>query len=137
MKKLVLVAALLLGFSVVALAQDVPAVEVFGGYSYFRLNGTDPDGDFGLNMNGWNASIAFNANKWAGFVADFGGVYATDEEEDEGEIYGTKVKIHSFMFGPRISMRRGKVTPFAQFLIGMAHVNVNDKRYRRTVQQGK
>ena len=33
MKKLVLVAVFLLGFSVMAMAQDAPKVEVFGGYS--------------------------------------------------------------------------------------------------------
>ena len=49
MKKLVLVAVLLLGFSIVAVAQDYPKVEVFGGYSYFRMDTTTnfgaPSGD--------------------------------------------------------------------------------------------
>ena len=64
MKKLLLVAVLLLGFSVMAVAQDTPVVEIFGGYSYFRPD-TQED-DFDLNMHGWNASVAINGNKYAG-----------------------------------------------------------------------
>ena len=80
MKKLVLVAVFLLGFSVIVMAEDTPKVEVFGGYSLVivdtatALKGTAFDG-MDLNLKGLDASIAINANKWVGFVADFGGNY--------------------------------------------------------------
>ena len=76
MKKLVLVAMVLMGFSVMAVAQDPPKVEVFGGYSFVRVDTTTnfgaPSGN-DLNMNGWDVNVAFNGNKWLGFVADFSG----------------------------------------------------------------
>jgi hypothetical protein len=90
------------------IAQDTPAVEIFGGYSYMRIESSGPDT---LRMNGWNAALAVNANKWAGFVADFGGLY-------NGDFDGIDVKAHSFMFGPRVTIRKGRVVPFVQALFG-------------------
>ena len=47
MKKLVLVAVFLLGFSVMAMAQDVPKIEVFGGYSLILMDtGHCPDAKY-------------------------------------------------------------------------------------------
>ena len=66
-------------------AQDAPRAEVFGGYSYQRVDG-------GINLNGWNASLAGNYNKWLDLVADFSGQYGTFDS-------------HSFLFGPQISYR--------------------------------
>jgi opacity protein-like surface antigen len=112
MKKLVLVAVLLFGFSVLAVAQDVPVAEVFGGYSYLRVD-TQTE-DVKLNMNGFDANVALNANKLVGVVTDFSGTYGTMEDVVD-------TKVYSLMFGPRISIRKGKVTPFVQALFGFAH----------------
>jgi len=129
MKKLVLIAVFLLGFSMMAMAADAPAVEIFGGYSFIRADTTAafdiPDGTFNLNMNGWDASIAFNANKWAGFVVDIGGAAASPSSISENlmeDISNVDMRTLSFMVGPRFSVRKGKVTPFAQALFGYAHV---------------
>jgi opacity protein-like surface antigen len=129
MKKLVLVAVLLLGFSVMAMAQDVPAVEVFGGYSFLRVDTTTtagaPSGTVNLNMNGWDASVAFNGNKWIGFLADFGGYYGTLDtsyEYPQGVKSWADISIYSVMVGPRITIRKGKCTPFLQGLLGYARI---------------
>jgi opacity protein-like surface antigen len=116
MKKLVLVAVFLFGFAVVSVAQDVPVVEVYGGYSYFRCD-TQGD-DIGCNLNGWDGSISFNANKHAGVVADFGGYYGKAGD------YG--VNVHSVMFGPKVTFRSPKVTPFVQALFGLGHIQAKD-----------
>jgi opacity protein-like surface antigen len=113
MKKLLLAAVLLLGFSVMVMAQDTPKAEIFGGYTYFR---PDTQGLDNINMNGWNASAAFNATGFAALVADFGGYYGSMSDVD--------VKVHSLMFGPKFSVRVGRVTPFVQGLFGFGHVNV-------------
>jgi opacity protein-like surface antigen len=122
MKKLVLIAVFLLGFSIVAVAEDAPAIEVFGGYSFVRVDTTTafdvPSNSFDLNMNGWNASVALNGNKWLGFVADFGGVY--------GSVESVNVRTHSIMFGPRIAVRKGKLTPFFQAVFGYARITGDD-----------
>jgi opacity protein-like surface antigen len=117
MKKLLLVAVLLLGFSVMAVAQDTPMAEVFGGYSYVRPD--SQGGDVDLNMNGWNLSVALPGNKTLGFVADFGGVYAKEGSNENDEI---KYRAYTAMFGPKVTFRLGKVTPFAQALFGYARL---------------
>jgi outer membrane protein OmpA-like peptidoglycan-associated protein len=115
MKKLVLFALLLCISSVMAIAQEFPRAEIFGGYSYFRCD-TQGD-DVCCNLNGWNASAAINANKYFGVVADFGGYYGTIDSDVD-------LRIHSVMIGPKFTLRSERVTPFAQALFGYVHPNV-------------
>ncbi len=129
MKKLVLVAVFLLGFSVVAMAQDVPKVEVFGGYALVIADTSTAFAQsafegMNLNLNGWNSSIAFNANKYLGFVAEFGGYYGTVgyEERNMPPYSWADISIYSIMVGPKFTLRRGAVAPFVQGLLGYAHV---------------
>ncbi len=123
MKKLVFFAVLMMGFSIMAVAQDVPAVEVFGGYSYLRVNPpSDMEDADAVSMNGWDASVAINGNRWLGFVADFGGYYDSSSVDFGEESYDQDVRIHSIMFGPRFAIRQGKVTPFAHALFGYARL---------------
>jgi len=90
-------------------AQEAPKAELFGGYSYANFdagNGADR-----LNLNGWNASVAGNFNRWFGVVGDFSGQY--------GSQAGVKRNSHSFLFGPRFSARQNEwVTPFVHALFG-------------------
>jgi opacity protein-like surface antigen len=85
------------------LAQDVPKAEVFGGYSWA-----------GGKFHGWNTSVTGNVNKRFGIVADFSGHYGS---ELEGSIL-VKKDAHSFLFGPRVSFRGKKFTPFVYALLG-------------------
>lgn len=102
-----------------AAAQDLPRAEVFGGYSYLRVN---PGGGVdGINLNGWNASVAGNLNNWFGVVGDFSGHYGTPD------ISGLAVEVrqHSYTFGPRFSYRQtDRVTPFAHALFGASNVRL-------------
>ena len=115
MRKLFILVALVVLVSGAAMAQDHPKAEIFGGYSFLRVN---PGG--GINGEnfpaGWHASVAGNVNDWFGIAGDITGNYK--------KISGVSTKIHTFMFGPRISYRKNeKVTPFAHVLIGAAKVN--------------
>lgn len=115
---LVLLAVLSLGGFAVTQSSDI--IEVFGGYSYVS-------GDFILvgpnGMNGWNASANFKIRPWVGFVTDFSGFYPSytlcsgPDCKDTGTAY-------TFLFGPQLSMQRGRIAPFARFLIGDAHASV-------------
>ena len=87
-----------------AVAQDVPKAEVFGGYSWA-----------GGNFHGWNASVTGNITKRLGIVADFSGHYGS---ELEGSTL-VKKDAHSFLFGPRVSFRGKKFTPFVYALLGV------------------
>jgi len=82
MRKLVLVAVILLGISAMAIAGDeFPRVEVFGGYSYDRCDNTffgSKDTSKPCNYDGIDISAAVNANKWIGIVGDISGYWDRD-----------------------------------------------------------
>jgi len=110
MKQILLLAGLALLLPMAVQAQDAPKVEVFGGYSYLRA---DADDD-GINLHGWNASIAGNVNKWLGVAADFSGHY--------GSPFDVDVQNYLFLIGPRVSFRQNAtVTPFVHALFGAAY----------------
>jgi opacity protein-like surface antigen len=92
---------------------EYPPVEIFGGYSYLRVN---PDG---LNLNGWNASVTGNITDWFGIEGDFSGHYGHPRDVF-GSISDIKIDHHTFMVGPKLAYRAGSITPFAHFLIGTA-----------------
>lgn len=116
MKTLWCACGLLLFVTLSAVAQDTPKAEIFGGYSYLRAN---PGlGAPGINLNGGSGSVAFNPTKIIGVVGDFGVYHA-------GNIYNSGVSgnVFSYLFGPRLSYRRDRITPFAQALFGGAHAS--------------
>jgi len=95
-----------------AMAQEnAPKVEVFGGYSYMRTAGN-------TNVNGWNAQANFSLNKWVGIAADFAGHYQTKDTATNR----VGANIYSFLFGPQLSDRAGRITGFAHALFGGARV---------------
>jgi hypothetical protein len=111
MRKVWMVLVLLCASAGVASAQKA---EVAGGYSYMNLD-TGVSGVDRVNLNGWNASVAGYPVSWFGLVGDFSGNYGSPT------VLGvtTATKVHTYLFGPRISLR-GVVTPFAHALFGGA-----------------
>ena len=117
-------------------AQDAtPKMQVFGGYSFLHLdNGglTGADLDFALrelnspfgvasSFQGWNAEAQYNANRWFGIVADFGGRYGTPITAARGKTLSglPKANAYSLMIGPVLSYRtKSKLTPFIHALFG-------------------
>ena len=109
---LVDILAALLGIFAIAVParaqNETPRIEVYGGYDYVRVS------DLGdsYNFNGGSGQFAYNANRWLGIVGDFGGYYTSD---------GFHAGVLSFLAGPRVNFRgHGKMTPFAQVLLGGA-----------------
>lgn len=111
MKRLALLCGALLLFAGVASAQDSPKVEAFGGYSYLRAN----DFNTGLNFNGGSGSLAYNLTPMFGIVGDFGGYHWSQS--------GADATVVSYLFGPKVALRHGPITPFAQVLFGGAHAS--------------
>ena len=94
-----------------ASAQGAPAAEVAGGYVLMR--------DFEVDTNfplGWFASAGVNLSERFAVVGEVSGSYATID------LFGTDVdaNVHTFMGGARFVRRMDRVTPFAQFLVGLA-----------------
>jgi opacity protein-like surface antigen len=126
-----------LALGVAVRAQEFPKAEVFGGYSYGNF-GPTVSGAGRNNVNGWNASLGVNLNRWFGRVSDFSGHYGsftasipfppipctptacaiTTSETD---------KYHSFLFGPQFSLRAKKAIPFVHALFGGSRLNQSGK----------
>jgi len=112
MKRWALLLGVTLLFAGIAGAQERPAVEVFGGYSYLHL--TVSGTSFTADANGGSGSVSFNPNSWLGLVGEFGG-YNGGTSSINGTLY-------TYLFGPKVAYRRGRFTPFVQALFGGAHI---------------
>ena len=94
--------------------------EAYGGYYYARFNvnanvpGIAPSATY--NGTGGGGQLEYNANRWLGVVGDLGGFYATSS--GNGSFAGG---VFTYLLGPRVNFRRGKVTPFVQTLFGGVH----------------
>jgi len=105
---------LLLPLSLVA--QTTPKAELFGGYSFVRIEER--------SLHGWDVSLAGNFNKNLGFVAEASGHYGSETFSDILGTTDSKLSFHSFLFGPRVSERSLKwFTPFAHALLGFSRVH--------------
>jgi hypothetical protein len=112
MRKIKWLAAGILFLACSASAQQTPPIEVSAGYSYLRLGGSG-----GVNQHGGTVSVAGNVNNWFGIVGDFGAYHSSPP--------GGSLNTYTFMFGPRFSLRAGRVTPFVQTLFGGAHLRAS------------
>ena len=99
-------------------AQEQPSeFEAYGGYYYTRFNvnanvpGIAPSATY--NGTGGGGQFECNVNRWLGAVADLGGFIATSS--GSGAFAGAGF---TYLFGPRVNFRRGKVVPFAEVLFG-------------------
>lgn len=113
MRRLSLLLGLVLLASLIPVAtQAQDKVEIFGGYSYMRV-----DNSPSFNTNGWELSGDYKFYDWLGAAADVDG--------HSGTVGGASTTIHTFLFGPQVTWPHpGKVTPFAHVLVGGGHVNV-------------
>jgi opacity protein-like surface antigen len=106
------------GIVPLAKAQEEPSkLELYGGYDYVRYNanprisGVPPSESY--NAHGASVQADYNPTKWLGLVADFSGyVVARQGFSNTHQV--------SYLFGPRIMLRRGRFTPFVQVLPGRA-----------------
>jgi hypothetical protein len=101
-----------------------PRYELFLGYSNFRAL-SDPGNRIAW-FSGGSTSFAINANRYLGFVGDFGGYPNSlfgPNAPPSGGIVNASGDVFSYMFGPRVSLRHKRVTPFAQALFGGIHAS--------------
>jgi Outer membrane protein beta-barrel domain len=110
-QKIPLVAVILFLLTTAAAAQG-PKGNVFFGYSYQR---TDLASNNGVNLNGWEGSLEGKVLPWVGIVADVSGHYGSDAD----------ASVYTFLFGPRVSVSVGKLTPFAHAMFGAGHESLN------------
>jgi opacity protein-like surface antigen len=96
-------------------AQETSKVDLYGGYDYVRYNasprisGVPPSES--ANANGLSGQFTYSPYSLLSLVAELSG-YAVARQA-----FNTTYQI-SYLFGPRVKIRRGKITPFAQVLLG-------------------
>jgi hypothetical protein len=111
-KAIAIVAVLLSGAFVAA--QESKA-EVFGGYSYLHFNAPDNGNIFNQhsNINGWEAAVTGNFNRYLGITADFDGHY--------GNLFLGTGNVHNVLFGPKLTIGGPRNTSlFAHALGGIS-----------------
>ncbi len=140
-------------FSASVFAQDAPKAEIFAGFSYgnyelipgsssFSISDETISGSSSarLGLFGWNGSVAVNVKRWFSFATDFSGLYSGSSASNTttetltcgpgctqtitSVNVAARPKVHNFLFGPQFSYPRGKIRPFAHFLLGMEHLNL-------------
>ena len=89
-----------------------PKFELAGMYSYVNFN--PGDGFSNWNNNGGTGSFTYNANHWLGLTAEVGS-YSFDRRVPTGKVEGGFL---TYLFGPRLNLRRDHFVPFAEFLVG-------------------
>ena len=100
-----------------ARAQDIetPKIELYGGYDYVRynanprINGVTSSVSYGAN--GMSGQAVYNMNSRLGIMGELSGYRLARSG------FGTTYQV-SYLFGPRVSLRRHVVTLFAQVLFG-------------------
>jgi len=122
MQKMFLIVALSLALPIIAQAQEAPRVEVFGGYSYLRLEDVGIGG-LDRDLNGYNVAGAINIfKKSIAIKADVSGHF--------GDISAGGISIDQnqtlFLFGPQFSLRKNeRIQPFAHALFGVARIKLD------------
>jgi hypothetical protein len=116
------VAALML--TVVSSAQSLPAVDVFGGYSYlnFQVPSSGVTNSTSFKLNGWDAAASVRLFHHLSAEADFSG----HQVGDCGGITDINCSDFSYMFGPRFTFgdRSSKTTVFIHGLIGRDRADI-------------
>ena len=132
MLKAVCLGAALFLFAGLANAQ-IPSGNVFVGFSYERTNssafgpGLVSSTVTGSNLHGWEASAEGKFLPFVGIVGDVSGHYGSEsfvELTPNGPL-NVNVTGHEqeYLVGPRLSVPVGKFTPFAELMVGAAHIH--------------
>ena len=107
--------AVLLLVSSLCFAQEFSRYEVSGGVSYGGIDTSDVK-----SPKGFAGSFATNVNRWLSMETSVGAQLQTQSVVLSGSTTSLNTGFYSFLSGPRLSYRRGRVTPFAHGLFGWA-----------------
>jgi hypothetical protein len=117
-RKIVVLSAVLMAMGTApCFAQDVPPVEVSGGYNFLQLTG---EGSESLPA-GWFGEVAGNLNRAIAVVGQITGNYKAVGVEG----INVDLSIHTYGGGVRFLAGNSQVAPFGQMLLGVARVNAS------------
>ncbi|MGA8345968.1 MAG: hypothetical protein WB781_28825 [Candidatus Sulfotelmatobacter sp.] len=112
---------------------QIPSGNVFLGFSYERTNSSEFSSNLigttlsNPNLHGWEASFEGKLVPWIGLVGDVSGHYGSQSftEPTPNGLQNINVTGHEqeYLVGPRLSVPVGKFTPFAEAMVGVAHIH--------------
>ncbi|MGB8013097.1 MAG: outer membrane beta-barrel protein [Terriglobales bacterium] len=124
MKKLILFVLAALFLSGICFAQNLPAINVYGGFSYYSFDvpgsTVTSSNSQRLAMNGYGFGASVNLFHHLGADGDFSHHSASDCLGNTG----FNCTNFSYMFGPRYNFGEGKLTGFVHGLIGQDQMNI-------------
>jgi hypothetical protein len=105
-------------------AQIPTSGNVFVGYSFENASASALDNIDRPNLQGWEGSVEGKIAPFFGIVTDFSGHYGTQTFTTPFPSTFT-VTGHEYevLFGPRVSVPIGKLTPFGEVFVGVAHIS--------------
>ena len=128
MRKIALMGLAVFLLAALAAAQIPTSGNIFVGYSYENTDWSGLDSSLSRpNLHGWEASLEGKVFPHLGIVTDFAGHYGSQSftENTVGGPVRINVTGHEWelLFGPRLSIPVGNLTPFAEAMIGVAHIH--------------
>jgi hypothetical protein len=128
----VLIAGVAMLTGLAAMAQDAPKFEAAIDYSYARYTASHNFAS-SYSLNGGGGELDYNFTKYLGIKGDFQG-YGSNTQRFTAPA-GSAVcplgcsaniqgNLFTYLFGPQIGIRTGKIRPFGHVLLGGAHSNV-------------
>ena len=116
--------------------EPTPRLDLFVGYSYASADPFSTNVRIGLN--GWEGALSLNLARWLAVVADFGGAYGSVQIPvavptpfppcppacpTTTTTFPVNTHVFTYLFGFKVPYHRWeKLTPYAQGLLGRAHV---------------
>jgi hypothetical protein len=122
MKRAIWIIPAIFLLSVAARAQETPAWELSGGYSYLEsnLNGTR------FHLNGGNGSVTENLNNWFGGRVEVNAFQGNEAVAASGVTTVYSVNAATITYGPVFSYRKfSRITPYAHVQLGAVHGSTN------------
>lgn len=115
----------------------LPVTEVSAGYTFMRDFSSELPDKLSFPA-GWYGSAAFNVNRWFGLVAEGTGSYKNDFDmtfedlspeanRELARMFNFNARVYTLMSGPRVFRKTGRIMPYAQALVGGAHLRLKSQ----------
>jgi hypothetical protein len=131
-----LVGAVLLAGLPLAAQETTPRAQLELGYSYVRFSPSIPQSS-SRSLNGGGGAFTYVVNRWWGIKADLAGYGSTTVSAPfQGGTLRTSGNMFTYLFGPEITYRTKRFTPFAEVLFGGAHSSAFAKLFQESGQTG-
>jgi hypothetical protein len=130
MRKVLLLVVVLATTATVVQAQDLPKWEFAPTYTILWADIDVLDNE---TVHGYGLSLQWNVNNYLGLVAEWTATHGASGPVTVQTGTGPLVipemdtRFYTFLGGPRVTMRRGRINVFGHYLVGMGNSKVEDE----------